>query len=44
MIEGELNIDMTARGDEITLNGQPDAVMRAERILCELSEWTLGLL
>lgn len=40
MIEGELHVDMTARGDEITLNGQPDAVMRAERILHDLGEWT----
>ncbi len=40
MIEGELHVDMTARGDEITLNGQPDAVMRAERILLDLGEWT----
>ena len=40
MIEGELNVDMTARGDEITLQGQPDAILRAERILHELGEWT----
>lgn len=40
MIESELNVDMTARGDEITIHGQPDAVMRAERILYELGEWT----
>ena len=40
MIEGELHVDMTARGDEITLNGQPDAVLRAERILHDLGEWT----
>ena len=40
MIEGELKVDMTARGDEVILNGQPDAVLRAERILHELGEWT----
>ena len=42
MIEGELRIRMSARGDEITLHGQPDAVLRAERILNELAEWTRG--
>lgn len=40
MIEGELHVEMTARGDEITLNGQPDAILRAERILHDLGEWT----
>ena len=40
MIEGELRVRMTARGDEITLDGQPDAVLRAERILNELADWT----
>ncbi len=40
MIEGELQVRMTARGDEITLDGQPDAVLRAERILNELADWT----
>ncbi|MGB0909813.1 MAG: PhoH family protein [Nitrospirales bacterium] len=40
MIEGELHVDMTARGDEVTLTGQPDAVLRAERILHDLGEWT----
>ncbi|RMH37450.1 MAG: PhoH family protein [Nitrospirae bacterium] len=42
MIEGELRVRMRARGDEITLDGQPDAVLRAERILHELAEWTRG--
>lgn len=42
MIEGELRVRMRARGDEITLDGQPDAVLRAERILYELAEWTRG--
>ena len=40
MIEGELNVHMAARGDEITLDGQPDSVLRAEHILQELGDWT----
>ena len=40
MIEDELDIRMTARGDEILLDGQPDSVQRAEHILQELSSWT----
>ncbi len=40
MIEGELQINMAARGDEITLDGQPDSVKRAEHILQELADWT----
>ncbi len=40
MIEGELQVNMAARGDEITLNGQPDSVERAEHILQELADWT----
>ncbi len=40
MIEGELQINMAARGDEITLDGQPDSVKRAEYILQELADWT----
>ena len=40
MIEGELRVRMTARGDEISLDGQLDAVLRAERILNELADWT----
>jgi len=42
MIEDELDVRMTARGDEITLDGQPDSVQRAEHILQELSSWTKG--
>ena len=34
---------MAARGDEISLDGQPDAVLRAERILKELADWTRDL-
>ncbi len=40
MIEGELQIQMAARGDEITLDGQPESVQRAEHILHELADWT----
>lgn len=40
MIEGELQVRMAARGDEITLHGQPESVLRAEHILRELSDWT----
>ena len=40
MIEGELKINMAARGDEITLDGQPESVQRAEHILQELADWT----
>ena len=40
MIEGELQVNMAARGDEITLNGQPESVLRAEYILQELADWT----
>lgn len=40
MIEGELQIQMAARGNEITLDGQPESVQRAEHILQELADWT----
>ncbi|MDH5775926.1 MAG: PhoH family protein, partial [Nitrospirota bacterium] len=40
MIEGELKINMAARGDEITLEGQSESVKRAEHILQELADWT----
>ena len=40
MIEGELKVHMAARGDEITLEGQPESVQRAEHILQELADWT----
>ncbi len=42
MIENELDVRMTARGDEIMLDGQPESVQRAEHILQELSSWTKG--
>ena len=40
MIEGELKVNMAARGDEITLEGLPESVQRAEHILQELADWT----
>lgn len=40
MIEGGLQIRMAARGNEITLYGQHEAVLRAEHILQELADWT----
>jgi phosphate starvation-inducible PhoH-like protein len=40
MIEGELQVHMAARGDEVTLDGQPESVQRAEHILQELADWT----
>ena len=40
MIEGELKVQMTARGDEITVDGLPESVQRAEHILHELADWT----
>jgi len=40
MIEGELKVNMAARGDEITLEGQPESIQRAEHILQELADWT----
>ncbi len=40
MIEGELQVQMAARGDEITLDGQPESEVRAEHILQELGDWT----
>lgn len=42
LIEEELRVRVSARGDEVTLEGNPDAVVRAERLLSELAEWTLG--
>ncbi len=42
MIEGELQVNMAARGDEITVDGQPESVLRAEHILQELADWTRG--
>ena len=33
---------VSARGDEVILEGRPDAVGRAEELLCELAERTTG--
>ena len=40
MIEDELQVNMATRGDEITVDGHPDSVQRAEHILQELADWT----
>ena len=42
LIEDGLKVRLSARGDEVTLEGQPDAVGRAENLLCELAERTIG--
>ncbi len=40
MIEGELKVQMAARGDEVTLDGQPESIQQAEHVLQELADWT----
>lgn len=40
MIEDDLGVRLSARGDELTLAGAPDAVRKAERILTELAALT----
>lgn len=42
LIEDGLGVQVSARGDEVTLQGQPDAVSQAERLLAELAQWTTG--
>lgn len=42
LIEEELQVRLFARGDEITLEGLPEAVKKAERLLAELAKWTIG--
>lgn len=42
LIEDGLQVRLSARGDEVTLEGQPEAVGRAENLLCELAERTIG--
>ena len=42
LIEDGLKVKLSARGDEVTLEGHPDAVGRAENLLCELAERTIG--
>jgi phosphate starvation-inducible PhoH-like protein len=41
LIESELGVHVSARGDEITLDGQPEAVKRAERVILDLSALTV---
>ncbi len=40
LIEGELGVRLSARGEELTLDGQLDATRQAERILFELANLT----
>ena len=40
LIEGELGVRLSARGEELTLDGLPEAVRQAERILLELASLT----
>lgn len=42
LIEEGLQVRVSARGDEVTLEGQPDAIGRAETLLCELADRTIG--
>lgn len=42
LIEESLHVEISARGDEVTLEGQTESVGRAERLLCELAERTIG--
>lgn len=42
LIEDGLHVRLSARGDEVTLEGQPEAVGRAEILLDELAERTMG--
>jgi phosphate starvation-inducible PhoH-like protein len=41
LIEAELGVQVSARGDEVTLLGSPEAVRKAERLLDELSALTV---
>jgi phosphate starvation-inducible PhoH-like protein len=41
MIEDDLGVRLSARGDELTLSGSSDAIRRAERILTELGALTV---
>ncbi|MGE3979272.1 MAG: PhoH family protein [Nitrospira sp.] len=40
LIEDELGVRLSARGEELTLDGLPDAVRQAERIVLELASLT----
>ena len=41
LIEEDLGVRMSARGDEVAIEGAPDAVRRAERILTEVAALTV---
>lgn len=41
MLEEAFGVRMAARGDEVVLDGQPEAVGRAERVLTELAALTI---
>ena len=40
LIEDELGVRLSARGEELTLDGLPEAIRQAERILIELASLT----
>jgi phosphate starvation-inducible protein PhoH and related proteins len=40
LIEDELGVRLSARGEELTLDGQPEATRQAERVLLELANLT----
>lgn len=40
LIEDELGVRLSARGEELTLDGLPEAIRQAERILLELASLT----
>jgi phosphate starvation-inducible protein PhoH and related proteins len=40
LIEEELGVRLSARGEELTLDGQPEATRQAERVLLELANLT----
>lgn len=42
LIEDTFQVRLSARGDEVTLEGQAEAVSKAERLIAELAEWTIG--
>jgi len=41
LIEDDLGVRMSARGDEVAIEGSPDAVRRTERLLTELAALTV---
>ena len=42
LIEDELHVRVSARGDEVTFEGQPEAESKAEQLLTELANCTIG--